>query len=135
MAFHHWEGHFMYIPRRYQVTDSETVEAFLATNDFATLISDDGRQPIATHLLLALEHRPDGAFVLKGHMARANPQWRTFDPKREVLAIFSGPHTYISPRWYNHVNVPTWNYMAAHVYGRPRVISDDGELRVLLRNL
>jgi transcriptional regulator len=125
----------MYIPRRYQVTDPETVAAFLAANDFATLVSYDGTRPIATHLLLALDHRADGSLVLNGHMARANPQWHTFDPEREVLSIFSGPHTYVSPRWYNHVNVPTWNYTAAHVYGRPRVISADDELRALLRKL
>lgn len=56
-----------------------------------------------------------------GHMARANPQWRSFDPEREVLAICAGPHTYISPRWYSHVNVPSWNYQSVHAYGLPRL--------------
>ena len=72
------------------------------------------------------------------HMARANPQWKTFtnddaadDP--EVLVIFQGPHAYISPSWYEStVAVPTWNYTAVHVYGRPRLIVDDAELEELL---
>jgi len=125
----------MYIPRRYQVTDPDEIAAFLAANDFAALVSFDGQRPIATHLLLALEQQEGGGLVLNGHMARANPQWRSFNPEQEVLAIFSGPHSYISPRWYNHVNVPTWNYMTAHVYGRARVISDETEQRELLRRL
>src|SRR5690348_10902007 len=125
----------MYIPRRYHETDPGVIDAFLSANDFATLVNFDGQRLVATHLLLAPERRADGTLVLNGHMARANPQWRGFDPAHEVMAVFGGAHTYISPRWYNHVNVPTWNYMAAHVYGQPRIISDDAELRELLRRL
>jgi transcriptional regulator len=125
----------MYVPKRYQEPDLAVIQALIDANDFATVVSYDGEQPVASHLLLALLRRDDGSLVLNGHMARANPQWRSFSPQQDVLAIFSGPHTYISPRWYNHINVPTWNYMAAHVYGRPRLISDDGELRALLRSL
>ena len=50
--------------------------------------------------------------MINGHMSRANPLWKTFVNNPEVLVIFQGPHTYISPTWYNHVNVPTWNYQA-----------------------
>jgi transcriptional regulator len=125
----------MYIPSRYRELDSEVVEQFLRDNDFATLVSFDGQQPVATHLLVDFERRPDETLVLNGHMARANRQWRTFEDGREVLTIFAGPHTYISPRWYNHTNVPTWNYMAVHVYGRPRIISETAELFALLKRL
>jgi transcriptional regulator len=68
-------------------------------------------------------------------MARANPQWRSFRVDQDVLAIFSGPHAYISPRWYNHTNVPTWNYMVVHVSGRPRVMTKHSELFALLKRL
>ena len=68
----------MYIPRRYQELDRPTVEAFMRANDFAALVSFDGERPIATHLLLDLVSREDGALALNGHMARANPQWRSF---------------------------------------------------------
>jgi transcriptional regulator len=125
----------MYVPKRYQEPDLAIVEALIRANDFGTLVSHDGQRPLASHLLMALHRRDGGSLVLNGHMARANPQWRTLDPTADVLAIFSGPHTYISPRWYNHVNVPTWNYMAAHVYGKPHVITDDDELRGVLRSL
>lgn len=71
--------------------------------------------------------------TLVGHLARANPQWRSLD-NGEALLIFSGPQAYISPRWYNHLNVPTWNYQAVHVYGKARTV-DDGELRSILARL
>jgi len=125
----------MYIPSRYKELDPEIIEQFLGANDFATLVSFDGQRPIATHLLLDFQRREDGSLVLNGHLARANQQWHSFEAGHEVLAIFSGPHTYISPRWYNHVNVPTWNYMAVHVYGTPRVITDRAELFALLSRL
>jgi transcriptional regulator len=57
-----------------------------------------------------------------GHLSRANPQWKTFDDESEVLTIFSGPHAYISSSWYDHENVPTWNYIAVHIYGKIRII-------------
>jgi transcriptional regulator len=125
----------MYIPSRYKELDPDVIEQFLRANDFATLVSFDGQRPIATHLLVDFQHRADGALVLNGHMARANKQWHSFDAVQEVLTIFSGPHTYISPRWYNHTNVPTWNYMAVHVYGTPRVITEHDELYALLSRL
>lgn len=125
----------MYIPRRYQELDPQTVQAFMRAHDFAVLVSFDGERPSATHLLLDLVSREDGVWVLNGHMARANPQWRSFRSDQDVLAIFSGPHTYISPRWYNHTNVPTWNYMAVHVSGRPRLITEQDEFFTLLQRL
>ena len=125
----------MYIPSRYRELDPDIIEQFLRDNDFATLVSVDGQQLVATHLLVDFEHRADDSLILNGHMARANKHWRTFEDGREVLTIFAGPHTYISPRWYNHTNVPTWNYMAVHVYGRPRVITENAELFALLKRL
>jgi transcriptional regulator len=125
----------MYIPGRYKELNPEVVEQFLRDNEFATLVSADGQRLVATHLLVDFEHRADERLVLTGHMARANPHWRTFEGGQEALTIFAGPHTYISPRWYNHTNVPTWNYMAVHVYGVPRVISERAELFALLKRL
>jgi transcriptional regulator len=73
--------------------------------------------------------------LVNGHMSKANPLWKTFEKNPEVLVIFQGPHTYISPAWYNHVNVPTWNYQAVHVYGRPRLVTDYDEAYQLLKRL
>jgi transcriptional regulator len=74
-------------------------------------------------------------------MARANPQWRDFarlaEAGREALVVFQGPHSYISPTWYGAgpPNVPTWNYVAVHAYGLPRVIDDAAQVRALLERL
>jgi transcriptional regulator len=69
--------------------------------------------------------RAEDPLVLDMHMARANPQWREFFEDEEVMVVFSGPHAYVSPRWYEErERVPTWNYAAVHAYGVPRVIED-----------
>ena len=68
-------------------------------------------------------------------MARANKLWRAFDSVKEVLLIFGGPNTYISATWYNHLNVPTWNYIAVHLYGAPRIIDGGQELQDILSRL
>lgn len=129
----------MYIPKLYEVTDSAVIEAFIQAHAFAILVSTgaDGA-PVATHLPLELVVKPQGERrerYLQGHLARPNPQWRGLNPTQSVLAIFHGPHAYISPRWYDHPNVPTWNYLTVHVYGRPRLIEDRDELYGLLKRL
>jgi len=84
------------------------------------LISQVGGQPFATHLPFLLE-----GDTLVAHMARANPQWHGFSEGCEVLCTFQGPHAYVSPSWYTAKNaVPTWNYAAVHVYGKPEIIDD-----------
>ncbi len=122
----------MYIPKYYRKEDRAAILAFLKQNDFAALVTYDGEKPIATHLLVeTVEH--DGGITIYGHMARANPQRKTFGD-REALVIFQGPHTYVSATWYNHVNAPTWNYMTVHAYGKVREVQGD-ELRSLLSRL
>jgi transcriptional regulator len=78
-----------------------------------------------------------GAFGrLRGHFARPNPIWRAFDGAAEALAVFSGPDAYISPDWYvSPHQVPTWNYIAVHASGRPKVLDDAGEVRRVLDDL
>ena len=66
-----------------------------------------------------------GEKVLTGHVSRANPIWKNPDDPTETLAIFTGPHAYISSSWYDHVNVPTWNYIAVHLYGKMRLIEGE----------
>ncbi len=124
----------MYTPATYYVKDLSVIEQFVRENNFATLVSSDGKKPIATHIPLELERRENHTY-LQGHVARANPQWQTFRTDSDVLAIFTGPHTYISPRWYNHVNVPTWNYMSAHLYGKTRLVEDCEEVFAMLKRL
>ena len=124
----------MYISKLYREEDREKIIGFLKQNEFATLVTYDGEKPTASHLLMEVVEDGERLFV-NGHMSRANPLWKTFEKNSEVLVIFQGPHTYISPTWYNHVNVPTWNYQAVHVYGSPRIVTDHAEAYNLLSKL
>lgn len=123
----------MYTPKYYREEDRQTILAFLKQNNFPAIVSFDGERPIATHTPVEVVETEDGQVTIYAHISRANPQWKTFDDQ-EILLIFQGAHTYISPRWYNHVNVPTWNYMMIHVYGKVRILPSD-ELYACLSRL
>lgn len=112
----------MYIPHHFKNTNTEEVESFIRDNGFGLLISSVKGRPHGTHIPLELS---EDKTKLLGHVSRANPQWKNFDPRSEVLAIFSGPHTYVSASWYDHENVSTWNYIAVHVYGKVHVIEGE----------
>jgi len=115
----------MYIPRLNRLENPDEVWRFVDANSFALLISHvDGRH-FATHIPILSATREDGTKYLHGHIAKGNPQWRHWTEGDEVLAVFSGPHAYVSSSWYDHPNVPTWNYIAVHVYGRLRIIEGD----------
>jgi len=114
----------MYVPASFDISDEKTLESFIERYDFATLISSGAAGLVASHIPLVLQ-RSSGKAVLIGHVARANNQWRQFDGITEALAIFHGPHAYVSPTWYAaSPAVPTWNYAVVHAYGKPRA-SDD----------
>ncbi len=125
----------MYISHFHREEDLNKIADFVRGHDFATIVLAENNIPIASHLLVDFQTEPDGTWLFNGHMARANPLWRQFDSEREVLLMFGGPNTYISPTWYNHLNVPTWNYIAVHLYGFPRVIDGGDELRNILSRL
>jgi transcriptional regulator len=112
----------MYIPKHFVNNNSAEVKDFIRNNAFGILVSQSAGKILATHIPLELS---DDGTKLSGHLSRGNAQWKDFQNNEEVLAIFSGAHTYISSSWYNHENVPTWNYTAAHVYGNIEII--DGE--------
>ena len=124
----------MHIPKLYREEDRNEIVEFLKQNEFATLVTCDGSKPIASHLLMEVIEE-DGSLLINGHMSKANPQWKTFAQNPEVLVIFHGPHAYISPTWYNHVNVPTWNYQSVHVDGGPRMVTGQDEMRAMLSRL
>ncbi len=117
------------------MTDEATLHDFIAAHGFATLISNGDGDLFATHLPLIMSH-VNSRSILQGHIARANPHWRYLADNTRVLAIFTGPHSYISPTWYATAPaVPTWNYAAVHVYGTARVIDDCESLARLLDQL
>jgi transcriptional regulator len=115
----------VYVPRSNRIDEPEAIWRFVAANSFALLASQVAGRLWATHIPILSGTRPDGTRYLHGHIARANPQWRDWREGDEALAVFSGPHAYISSSWYDHPNVPTWNYLAVHVYGRLRLIEGD----------
>jgi len=123
----------MYISKLYREEDRAKILEFLRQNEFATLVTYDGEKPTASHLLMEVVDEGE-SLLINGHMSKANPLWKTFETNPEVLVIFQGPHTYISPTWYNHVNVPTWNYQAVHLYGLPRIVTGD-EYYVMISRL
>jgi len=124
----------MYVPRRYEEKDADKVHAFIKENSFAILVSVKDGLPIGTHIPLQLEKNAAGADVLVGHISRGNEQKYTLVDGAKVLAIFYGPHAYVSPRWYTKMQVPTWNYIAVHVYGTVRIVEGE-ELRAALTRL
>jgi transcriptional regulator len=115
----------MYIPKHFKIDDVEKLYDFIEKYSFATVFSQHNEEPYATHLPL-LVNKEDG--LLYGHFARPNGQWKDIE-NQKVLAVFQGPHCYISPSWYeSNPAVPTWNYVAIHVYGQMEIVEDDQEL-------
>lgn len=114
----------MYTPRNNQVEDRAALLAYMRAYSFATLTTAGSAGLTATHLPFVVDEE-DGRVTLLAHMAKANPQWRDFAAGSDAMVIFMQPHAYVSPRLYDsRQNVPTWNYVAVHAYGRPALIEE-----------
>ncbi len=125
----------MYIPKHFEGSEAVGREIMQAHSWALLMTADDHGAPMATHLSLLWQADGDGHGALIGHMARANPHWRLFAKPAESLALFWGPHAYVSPTWYAPgPKVPTWNYVTVHAYGRPQVVEDtQGALDILAK--
>jgi transcriptional regulator len=123
----------MYVPASFAETDRTRLHEFMRRHSFAVLTACGEAGLVASHLPLLLDADAGPCGHLLGHMARANPQWR--DVRGEAMDVFSGPHAYVSPSWYEEGGtVPTWNYVAVHAYGTFHVVEDrDGLLEILRR--
>jgi transcriptional regulator len=122
----------VYVPAAFAETDPAKLHEFIEQNSFAVLTSNGERGLVASHLPLLLDPEGGPSGRLLGHMARANPQWRRVDG--EVMAVFSGPHAYVSPSWYAEGGtVPTWNYVAVHAYGTFDVVEEGDVVLDILR--
>ncbi len=124
----------MYNPAHFKFDDPEALHGWMTQYPLATLvtISSDGLN--ATHLPLLHDTRAGGLGVLRGHVAKANPQWSDLSAGAPALAIFTGPQHYISPNWYPSKTeygkvVPTWNYVVVHAQGSLRAIHDSQWLK------
>jgi transcriptional regulator len=119
----------MYTPDAFAETDLDRLHDLIEHNDFGMLICNGEPTPLVSHLPFVLDRSQGPNGTLQAHMARANPQWQSFDG--DVLAVFRGPHAYVSPSWYtpDAPAVPTWNYAVVHAHGTPRIVEDPQELR------
>ena len=125
----------VYLPPAFTETREEVLLAHIERHDFGLLVTHGTAGLIASQIPFLTERR-DGQLFLQAHIARANPQAADLDDAAEALAIFAGPHAYISPSWYAAgPAVPTWNYAAVHAYGPARRIADPDWLRDLVRRL
>ena len=121
----------MYTPKTFAMNERKMKE-FVLEHGFGLLLSQHSGEPWATHLPFLFD---DEKGVLYGHVARANEQWQEIDGQN-VIAVFSGAHSYISPSWYEMgQSVPTWNYVAVHVYGTCHVMNDSVELAAVLERM
>ena len=120
----------MYVPRHFAFPAGaeRQLQDLIEAHSFGLLVAGDGAgaPPEAAHLPFVLDRARGPLGTLIAHVARANPLWRRFAPGREVLVVFQGPHAYVSPDWYAARGlVPTWNYVAVHGYGVPRLLTDE----------
>ena len=121
----------MYIPKHFKIEDQEQIEKFITDNPFAILITACNGNIAASHL--PIRRFKDGK--LYGHLAKANPQTEISDAE-PVYVIFTGPHAYITPKWYrSDSNLPTWNYSAVHCRGKIAFIEDREKIWSLLKEM
>ncbi len=126
----------MYTSKDFAEDNPDVLFDVIEANNLGLLITTDDDGATATHLPFSVDRMAGDQGALQCHMAKANPAWRSFETGEEVLCVFSGPHAYVSPTWYESAPmVPTWNYVAAHVYGVPKILETPDENQALLARL
>jgi transcriptional regulator len=122
----------MYTPPKFKVDDPAVIRDFIEKHPFGSLLSIDGNQIHDTHTPFIISE--NGGLV--GHIARANPQWKGWTNESRVKVIFTGPHSYISPRFYvSEFAVPTWNYTVVSITGRIKIIEEEDAMLQFLDRL
>ena len=124
----------MYSPESFREQRLDRLMEVANRHPFGLLISTVDHEPVVSHLPMLFEAGP-GSLVVIGHMARANPHAELLRSGGRALVVFSGPHGYVSPFWYETPGVPTWNYIAVHLKGRVRVIDDAAEVRGMIERM
>jgi len=124
----------MYIPKHFSNTDRESILEFIRKYSFGLLVTAEDNIPEATHLPFLIEER-DGEVIITSHLAKANQQSKQLT-QNEVMVVFSEPHAYISPKYYEkEQNVPTWNYIAVHAYGKATIIDTAEQLSAMMEKM
>ena len=123
----------MYVPSKFRVEDLGVIRSFIADHPFGLLLTVSGGTIHDTHTPFIVS--TDGKQLL-GHIARANPQWNDWSGETQAKVVFTGPHAYVSPRYYeSEFNVPTWNYTAVSISGKLTVIEDEEHVLKFLDQL
>lgn len=130
----------MYTPHFNAEDDIPTLQSFIQANPLCTLVVPTQGGMVATHIPMVLHTESSAIGILRGHVARANPIWKDFDVSEDALGIFTSPQHYISASWYpgkadHGKEIPTWNYVAVHVYGRLSIIEKPSWLLQHLHSL
>lgn len=123
----------MYVPPAFKIDDVPRLHALMREHSFATLVTGANQTLTATHIPILLDETRGTHGTLLGHVAKANSHWEALRGEHDALVIFQGPHAYVSPSWYTTpAAVPTWNYIAVHAYGRPKLIEDTQRMREIV---
>ena len=126
----------MYTPAHFRIDDAALIGEFMRQFDFVAIVTQSPAGLVASHVPVVVSGEGE-SLRISGHVARANDHWQFMDGQTESMAVFSGPHAYISPSWYvsSGRTVPTWNYAVVHAYGRPRFTDDPAVLRTVVETL
>jgi len=130
----------MYLPAHFKEERPPVLHDLIRKHPFATLVTLGADGLTANHLPFEIDATAGAHGTLRGHVARSNPVWKSHRPEVEALAVFQGPHGYISPSYYatkaaTGMVVPTWNYAVVHAYGPLRAIEDPAWLRRFVEQL
>jgi transcriptional regulator len=130
----------MFVPPQFEETRFDVLAALVRSHPLGTLVTLGAEGLNANHIPFLLDPDPAPHGTLIGHVSRANPAWRDFDPQVQALVVFQGADSYITPSWYATKQqtgkvVPTWNYAVVHAYGLLRIVDDAARLRVIVERL
>lgn len=130
----------MYLPKHFEESDPQVLHALIRAHPLGTWVTQHAGELLANHVPFLIDPARGTSGTLVGHVARANPVWRSFSETVQSLVVFQGPESYITPSWYPSKRehgkvVPTWNYAVVHAHGIPRAIDDREWLRGLVNRL
>jgi len=130
----------MYVPPHFLEDDKAALHQAIGETRLATLVTLGSEGMEASHMPILLDAGEGPYGAIRGHLARANPQWRRATAETPALVMFLGPDAYVSPNWYATKRetgkvVPTWNYLAIHAYGRVEFFEDAERLRAIVTSL
>jgi len=130
----------MYLPKHFEESDPQVLHALIRAHPLGTWVTVHEGGLLANHLPFLLDAARGEHGTLVGHVARANPVWRSFSESVPSLVVFQGVDSYVTPSWYpgkrEHGKVvPTWNYAVVHAHGLPRAIDDKAWLLDLVTRL